>query len=123
MLARKNGVAEELTSGWHTGNMPTGRHMGHRGPSIADRARTARAVARAVDLSPIIVELQAAGITSLNAIAAALNERGIPTPAGRRRKAAERTVEATWQRIGDLLSCFSAAECANYIRNAGYASI
>jgi transposase len=33
------------------------------------------------------------------------------------RKAAERTVEATWQRIGDLLSCFSATECANYIRN------
>jgi hypothetical protein len=56
--------------------------MGHRGPSIADKARTARAVARAVDLSPIIAELQAAGITSLNGIAAALTERGIPTPAG-----------------------------------------
>jgi hypothetical protein len=38
------------------------------------------------------------------------------------RKAAERTVEATWQRIGALLSCFSPAECANYIRNAGHAS-
>jgi transposase len=38
------------------------------------------------------------------------------------RKAAERTVEATWQRIGALLSCVSPAECANYIRNAGYAS-
>jgi transposase len=39
------------------------------------------------------------------------------------RKAAERTVEATWQRIGSLLDCFPPHECANYIANAGYASI
>jgi transposase len=39
------------------------------------------------------------------------------------RKAAERTVEATWRRIGTLLDRFTAAECANYIANAGYASI
>jgi transposase len=38
------------------------------------------------------------------------------------RKAAERTVEATWQRIGALLQAFSPQECANYFRNAGYAS-
>jgi transposase len=38
------------------------------------------------------------------------------------RKAAERTVEATWQRIGTLLNAFSPQECANYFRNAGYAS-
>ena len=38
------------------------------------------------------------------------------------RKAAERTVETTWRRIGALLQCFTPAECANYIRNAGYAS-
>jgi len=37
------------------------------------------------------------------------------------RKAAERTVEATWRRIGALLDCFSPAECANYFANAGYA--
>src|SRR3954466_3685260 len=30
------------------------------------------------------------------------------------RKAAERTVEATWKRIGALLACFSPTECANY---------
>ena len=35
------------------------------------------------------------------------------------RKAAERTVEATWKRIGALLSIFSPQECANYFRNAG----
>ena len=38
------------------------------------------------------------------------------------RKANERTVEATWKRIGQLLDCFSPAECANYLTNAGYAS-
>jgi transposase len=38
------------------------------------------------------------------------------------RKAEERTVEATWQRIGHLLDCFSPPECANYLTNAGYAS-
>ncbi len=38
------------------------------------------------------------------------------------RKAAERTVEATWKRIGGLLTCFSSQECANYFKNAGYAS-
>ena len=38
------------------------------------------------------------------------------------RKAAERTVEATWKRIGALLATFSPTECANYFANAGYAS-
>lgn len=39
------------------------------------------------------------------------------------RKADERSVEAVWRRIGDLLDLFSTTECANYIRHAGYASI
>ena len=39
------------------------------------------------------------------------------------RKAAERTVEDTWHRIGQLLDCFTPQECANYIASAGYASI
>ena len=38
------------------------------------------------------------------------------------RKAAERTAEATWRRIGTLLDQFSKQECANYLVNAGYAS-
>ena len=37
------------------------------------------------------------------------------------RKAAERTVEAAWKRIGQLLGQFTPTECANYIKNAGYA--
>jgi transposase len=36
------------------------------------------------------------------------------------RKAAETTVTATWQRIGQLLDKFSPRECQNYITNAGY---
>lgn len=38
------------------------------------------------------------------------------------RKAAERTVDDTWRRIGALLTAFTPQECANYIANAGYAS-
>jgi len=37
------------------------------------------------------------------------------------RKAAERSVEALWRRLGTLLATVSAQECANFVRNAGYA--
>lgn len=37
------------------------------------------------------------------------------------RKAAERTNEATWRRIGSLLDEFAPDECQNYFRNSGYA--
>jgi transposase len=37
------------------------------------------------------------------------------------RKAAERSHEATWLRIGSLLDAFSPDECANYLVNSGYA--
>ena len=36
------------------------------------------------------------------------------------RKAAERTREDLWNRIGELLNQFSPEECSNYIRHAGY---
>lgn len=39
------------------------------------------------------------------------------------RKAAERSVETTWRRIGSLLDAFPPQECANYLRNSGYASM
>jgi hypothetical protein len=44
----------------------------------------ARAIAKAADLAPIVKELRAAGVTSLNGLAEAFNARGVPTPAGRR---------------------------------------
>lgn len=39
------------------------------------------------------------------------------------RKAQARTVETTWRSIGTLLDRFEPSECANYFRNAGYASV
>jgi transposase len=38
------------------------------------------------------------------------------------RKAAERSVEALWRRIGRLLDTFSPEECAAYFAHAGYTS-
>ena len=38
------------------------------------------------------------------------------------RKAAARTRDALWDKIGEVLAAFSAQECANYFRHAGYAS-
>lgn len=63
---------------------------GNRGVELSEAARAAgrkrlveRANERATDLAPTIAELQAAGVRSLRGIAAALNERGIPTARGR----------------------------------------
>jgi len=38
------------------------------------------------------------------------------------RRLRPRTIEASWRGIGALLSRFTPRECANYLRNAGYAS-
>src|SRR5918996_226737 len=38
------------------------------------------------------------------------------------RRAAERTIEATWKHIGQLLDSFTPSECAHYLKHAGYAS-
>jgi hypothetical protein len=42
----------------------------------------ARANESAAMLAPIIAELRSIGVTSLNALAAALNAREVPTPGG-----------------------------------------
>ncbi len=39
------------------------------------------------------------------------------------RKAAERSKEAVWRRVGDLLELFTPQECENYLRNSGYGSV
>ena len=36
------------------------------------------------------------------------------------RKAGPRTISDLWERVGLLLSCFSAEECQNYFANSGY---
>jgi hypothetical protein len=48
----------------------------------AYKARRARANEGVADLAPLIKELRATGITSLNAITATLDARGVPTPVG-----------------------------------------
>ena len=62
---------------------------GYRGTTMTKVMRKAaaeavarRTDARAADLAPTITEIQAAGATSLRAIAAGLNARGIPTARG-----------------------------------------
>ncbi|MEG3147614.1 IS630 family transposase, partial [Sphingomonas sp. RT2P30] len=39
------------------------------------------------------------------------------------RNAQERSHDATWRRVGQLLDIVSPNECANYLRNSGYASV
>ena len=39
------------------------------------------------------------------------------------RQAQKRTVEDTWRHIGWLTDAIKPGECANYLRNAGYASV
>jgi transposase len=39
------------------------------------------------------------------------------------RMAEPRTVEATWRKVGQILDLFSPAECANYLKNSGYAAV
>jgi DNA invertase Pin-like site-specific DNA recombinase len=63
--------------GGFRGFMPTARMR-----KLSAEAREERTEARVADLAPIIKELQAAGKTSLRAIAAGLNELGIPTARG-----------------------------------------
>jgi DNA invertase Pin-like site-specific DNA recombinase len=54
----------------------------HEHVKLAVAARQEKARARASDLVPIVQELQAAGCESLRAIAAGLEERGIPAARG-----------------------------------------
>jgi transposase len=39
------------------------------------------------------------------------------------RKADERSIETSWRKLGTLLDEFTATECQNYLRHAGYASV
>jgi Recombinase len=70
MLAPQSGGAEVMAKHPFTG--------------VTNEVRQARADKRAADLVPVVKELHAAGVTSLRAIAAALDKRGIPTETGGR---------------------------------------
>jgi DNA invertase Pin-like site-specific DNA recombinase len=73
--AKRRGVK---LGGVHKGHKPFSAKARAMGP----KAVTAKARQRAADLAPIITELQVRGVTTLYGIAAALNERGIPTASG-----------------------------------------
>ena len=80
----------------------------HKGKSVRNAIRTAKArllflPPYSPDLNPI--EMMFAKLKTLV------------------RKAEERTVEATWKRVGTLLDEFTSEECSNYLRHAGYASV
>ena len=53
-----------------------------RAREVSRRVRQAQADARAVDVAPILAELQAAGVHSLAGLARGLSARGIPTARG-----------------------------------------
>jgi DNA invertase Pin-like site-specific DNA recombinase len=52
------------------------------GPAASAAARSAKATRAACDLSGTIADLRDSGVTSLNGLATALNERSVPTPRG-----------------------------------------
>ncbi len=51
----------------------------------AAAAKSAKARARAADLAPVLAEIRAAGVRTLEGMAKALTARGVPTPGGRGR--------------------------------------
>jgi hypothetical protein len=53
-----------------------------RGVKLGGPTLKAGADARAANVLPVVRDIQAAGITSLNAIASTLNARGVPTARG-----------------------------------------
>ena len=55
-------------------------------------------------------------------VAAVTIEQPFAKPKHLLRKAAARTREAVCETFGALLDSFTAAECANYLKNSGYGS-
>ena len=62
-----------------TGTKPDHGDRMEKPRTAATKARIARANGRAADIYPVIAELHATGVTSLNGVARALNMRGVPT--------------------------------------------
>jgi DNA invertase Pin-like site-specific DNA recombinase len=78
----KAALAAAKRRGVKLGGYRAGARLTTKARQAGCEAVRARAAARATDLAPVVRELQAAGVTSLVGIAAALNERGIPTASG-----------------------------------------
>jgi DNA invertase Pin-like site-specific DNA recombinase len=81
----KAALACARARGVQLGSRTGGAHLrGHDYHKVAHAALKAGADARAKDLAEVLADLEAEGITSANAQAIALNERGIITPRGGR---------------------------------------
>ena len=61
-----------------------GVELGKYGKTVLAARNHGEAVKRAWDLRPILAELEALGISSTRGVAHALDERGVPTPTGKR---------------------------------------
>jgi transposase len=50
-------------------------------------------------------------------------ERAFAKVKHRMRIAQRRNIEDTWRKLGQIVTAFTETECANYFKNAGYASV
>jgi DNA invertase Pin-like site-specific DNA recombinase len=75
-------LAAAKRRGVKLGGYRPGAKLTAKARKTGNEANARIAADRATDLAPLIAELQAAGKTSLRAIAEGLNERGIPTARG-----------------------------------------
>lgn len=66
-----------------------GRHFTFEEAAFGNARKTAKSLARARVLAPVLSELTVSGRTSLRALAAALNDRGVPAPRGGRWQATQ----------------------------------
>jgi len=80
----KAALAAAKRRGVKLGGFRAGAKLTAKARKAGHAANARRAASRAADLAPVISELQAAGATSLQAIADGLNGRGIPAARGGR---------------------------------------
>jgi DNA invertase Pin-like site-specific DNA recombinase len=85
----KAALAAAKRRGVKLGGFRAGAKLTAKARQAGYAARAAVADAKAADYAGVIAELRTAGVTSLAGIAAALNERGIPTASG----------SGTWQAV------------------------
>jgi DNA invertase Pin-like site-specific DNA recombinase len=78
----KAALAQAKRRGVKLGGFREGARLTAKARARGRAVRQAKADARAADIGPTITEIRQTGIVSLAGIAAALNDRGIPTPRG-----------------------------------------
>ena len=79
------------------------------------KGKAARAAIRAVGAHLIFLPAYSPDLNPIEQVFAKLKHL--------MRNASPRTVEDTWRKVGSLLDLFSPNECANYLKNSGYASV